>query len=74
LNRITAENMHVFIPPFGSGETFHATPSKITIDEVVVNGAVLEFALRTPDKQPLTFEIHQALLLDVGRMWLWRPP
>jgi hypothetical protein len=43
--------MHIFIPPFGSGETFHATPSKITIDEIVANGAVLEFALRTPDKR-----------------------
>ena len=64
--RITAENMHVFIPPFGSGEAFHATPSKVTIDEIVANGAVLEFALRKPDKQPLRFEIHEALLRDVG--------
>jgi hypothetical protein len=39
LTRITAENMHVFIPPFGSGATFHTTPSKITIDEIVANGA-----------------------------------
>jgi hypothetical protein len=66
LTRITAENMHVFIPPFGSGETFHATPSKITVDEFVANGAVLEFALRKSDKQPLRFEIHEALLRDVG--------
>ena len=66
LTRITAENMHVFIPPFGSGQTFHTTPSKITIDEIVANGAVLEFALSKPDKQPLRFEIHEALLRDVG--------
>jgi hypothetical protein len=66
LTRITAENMHIFIPPFGSGVTFHTTPSKITIDEIVANGAVLEFALRKPDKQPLRFEIHDALLRDVG--------
>jgi hypothetical protein len=66
LTRITAEHMHVFIPPFGGGETFHTTPSKITIDEIVANGAVLEFALRKPDKQPLRFEIHEALLRDVG--------
>jgi hypothetical protein len=57
--------MPVFIPPLGSGETFHATPSKITIDEIVANGAV-EFALRKPDKQPLRFAIHQVLLRDVG--------
>jgi hypothetical protein len=66
LTRVTAENMHVFIPAFGSGATFHTTPSKITIDEIVANGAVLEFALRKPDKQPLRFEIHEALLRDVG--------
>ncbi len=70
LSRITAENMHVFIPPFGSGETFHTTPSKIAIDEIVANGAVLEFALRKPDQQPLRFEIHEALLRDVG----WNGP
>ncbi len=66
LTRITAENMHVFVPPFGSGATFHTTPSKITIDEIVANGAVLEFALRKPDTQPLRFEIHEASLRDVG--------
>jgi hypothetical protein len=66
LNRITAENMHISIPPFGSGETFHTAPSKITVDEIVANGAVLEFALRNPDQQPLRFEIHDALLRNVG--------
>ena len=38
-----------------SGETFHTTPSKITIGEIVANGAVLEFALRKPDKREQTF-------------------
>jgi hypothetical protein len=66
LTRITAENMHIFIPPFGSGEPFHTTPSKITVGEIVANGTVLEFALRKPDQQPLRFEIHDALLRDVG--------
>lgn len=66
LTRITGENMHIFISPFGSGETFHTTPSKITIDEIVANGAVLEFASSKPDQQPLRFDIHDALLRDVG--------
>jgi hypothetical protein len=66
LTSVTAENMHIFIPPFGSGETFHTTPSKITIDEIMANGAVLEFASSKPDQQPLRFEIHNALLRDVG--------
>jgi hypothetical protein len=66
LTRVTAENMHIFIPAFGSGETFHTAPSKITIDEIEANGAVLEFASSKPDQQPLRFEIHDALLRDVG--------
>lgn len=66
LTSITAENMHIFIPPFGSGASFHTAPSKITIGEIVANGAVLEFASSKPDQQPLRFEIHDALLRDVG--------
>ena len=58
--------MQIFIPAFGTGATFHTTPSKITIDEIVANGAVLEFAVRKPGKPPLRFEIHEALLRDVG--------
>jgi hypothetical protein len=66
LTRITAEKMHILIPAFGSGETFHTTPSKITIDEIVANGTVLEFASSKADQQPLRFDIHDALLRDVG--------
>lgn len=70
LTSVTAESLHIFIPAFGSGATFHTSPSKITIDQIVANGAVLEFALRKPGKQPLRFEIHEALLRDVG----WNGP
>ena len=66
LSSITAEGLRISIPPFGSGETFHTTPSKITVDEIVANGAVLEFALRTPGTAPLRFEIHEAVLRNVG--------
>jgi hypothetical protein len=52
VGRITAESMRVFIPAFGTGEAFHTTPSKITIDEIVANGASVEFASRNADKQP----------------------
>ncbi len=51
VSRITAESMRVFIPAFGTGEAFHTTPSKITIDEIVANGASVEFASRNADKQ-----------------------
>jgi hypothetical protein len=66
LSNITAEGLRISIPPFGSGETFHTKPSKIAIDEIVANGAVLEFALRTPEATPLRFEIHEAVLRNVG--------
>ncbi len=66
VSSITAEGLHIVIPPFGSGETFHTTPSKITIGEIVANDAVLEFALRKPDTPPLRFEIHEIALHNVG--------
>lgn len=70
LSRINAEDMHIFIPPFGSGQRFHTTPSTITVGEIVANGASVEFASRRPDKQPLRFEIQEASLRDVG----WKGP
>ncbi len=70
VSRITAESMRVFIPAFGTGEAFHTTPSKITIDEIVANGASVEFASRNADKQPLRFDVHEASLRDVG----WKGP
>ena len=70
VSRITAESMRVFIPAFGTGEAFHTTPSKTTIDEIVANGASVEFASRNADKQPLRFDVHEASLRDVG----WKGP
>ncbi len=66
VSRITAEGMHVFIPPFGSGQVFHAQRSEITIGEIVADGATVEFALHNPVKPPLRFDIRQALLHDLG--------
>jgi hypothetical protein len=66
LSNVTAEGLHIFIPPFGSGETFHTTPSKVGIDEVVANGAVLEFASGNAGGSALRFDIHEAVLRDVG--------
>jgi hypothetical protein len=67
---IKADGMRVVIPGFGTGEAFHTTPSKITIDEIVANGASVEFASRNADKQPLRFDVHEASLRDVG----WKGP
>jgi AsmA-like C-terminal region len=70
VSRITAEGLRVFIPPFGSGQSFQTSRSTITIGEIVANEATLEFALRKPDKPPLRFDLHEVSLRDVG----WKGP
>jgi AsmA-like C-terminal region len=66
LRRITAVGMVVAIPPFGAGKPFHTTQSKITTDEVIANGAKLEFISDTPGSQPLLFDVHEASFRDVS--------
>jgi hypothetical protein len=66
VNRITAEEMVVSIPPFDTHARFHTARSKITIGEIVANGAVVEFGTDNPNKKPLRFEIHDADLQNVG--------
>jgi len=70
VSRITAEGLHVTIPAFGTSKPFHITPSKITIDEIVANGALLEFDFHDPAKPHLRFDIHEASLQNVG----WNGP
>ena len=66
ITRVTAEGMRVTIPPFDSGEPFHTSSSPVTIGEIVANGATVEFASREPDKSTLRFDVHEALLRNVG--------
>ena len=70
VTQIVAEGMHVFVPAFGSGETFHTTRSTLTIGEILANGATLEVASKDPDAKPLRFEFKQAVFSDVG----WENP
>jgi hypothetical protein len=70
VSRITAEGLRILIPPFGTAEPFHTTPSKITIDEIVANGSAIEFAAQDSGKRSLRFDVHQAFLRDVG----WKAP
>jgi hypothetical protein len=65
VKRITAEGMQIFIPAFGTGEAFHTTPSTISVDEIVANGSAVEFTFHEPDKKPLRFDVHEALLRNV---------
>ena len=66
VSRIIAEGMLVSIPPFDTHSKFHTTPSKITIAEIVANGSAVEFGSSDPGNKPLRFDIHEALLRDVG--------
>ena len=66
VGRITAEGMHVLIPAFGTAQAFHTTPSKITVDEIVANGAAVEFASRDSSREPFRFDIHEASFNNVG--------
>jgi len=63
---IDAEPMIISIPPFGTGQSFHAQRSTIAVGEIIANGAILEFASRDPHKPPLRFDIHELSLRDVG--------
>lgn len=66
VERIIADGAHVFIPAFGSGVHFHTQHSNIIINEVVANGAVVEFEPRDPQKEPLKFDIHEGSVRNVG--------
>lgn len=63
--RIRAEGGHVFVPPLGSNVTFNTQHSNLVVEEIVADGAVIEFASRDPNKKPLRFEVHQGVLRDV---------
>jgi len=66
IHRITAEGMRVSIPPLGTGQDFHTTPSKLTVEEFVANGAIVEFESFDSAKEPLRFDIHEAFLQNIA--------
>ena len=70
VTRITAEGMRVVIPPFGSHQSFRTQPSNVVVDEIVANGATVEFLSRKTGGIALTFDIHEATLQNVG----WNGP
>jgi hypothetical protein len=65
VSRVTAEGMHIFVPEFGTSEALHTTPATISVDEIVANGATVEFAYHEADKPPLRFEVQEAVLRNV---------
>ncbi|MFZ1006715.1 MAG: AsmA-like C-terminal region-containing protein [Candidatus Sulfotelmatobacter sp.] len=66
ISQIRAEGLRVLIPSFGTGAAFHTSQSKITVDEMIADGSAIEFALHDPGKEPLRFDVHQALLKNIG--------
>jgi hypothetical protein len=63
--QLVAEGGHVFVPPFGSNVTFHSKHSDIVVDQIIANGTLVDFASNDPRKQPLRFDVHDALLRNV---------
>ncbi|MFY9911714.1 MAG: AsmA-like C-terminal region-containing protein [Candidatus Sulfotelmatobacter sp.] len=63
--KIIAEAAHISIPPFGTGTAFNTQRSKITIGELIANGAVIEFESRVLNKKPVLFDVHQATLRHI---------
>jgi hypothetical protein len=61
---IQAEKLHIIISSFGTPQK-STNFSNSTIDEIVANGAILEFT-RSPGKLPLIFNIHESTLRNVG--------
>ena len=69
--RIKAEGAHVFIPPIGSDYKFPTKHTNIVIDQIIANGATVDFVSDDPDnKTLLRFDVHEALLSDVR----WEKP
>jgi hypothetical protein len=63
--RITVEGGHVYVPPFGSNVPFKTQHSNLVVEEIVAKGAVVEFSPSDPQKQPLRFEVADAVFRDV---------
>jgi hypothetical protein len=66
VTRIRAEGLRIIVPPPGIGQKFHAKRSETTIDEIIANESILDFAARDPGKQPRRFAIHKCTFRNVG--------
>jgi hypothetical protein len=64
VSQIRAENLHIIIAASGSAQN-SPSPSNSTIDELIANGATLEFT-RSSGNPPLIFAIHQSTLRNIG--------
>jgi hypothetical protein len=56
---IRAQGAHAFFPPFGSAPSWKPTTSEVIVDQLIANGASLEFARRDPGASPLVFAVRE---------------
>ncbi len=65
VHHINAIHAHIFIPPFGTNFTFHTEHSNVVVEELIANGALVEFAPKKPNDKPFVFDVHEALLSNI---------
>jgi hypothetical protein len=71
VRQVRIEGLHIFASP-GSERIGNAQPaggpkqSAVIIDQIIADGAVLEFASSEPGTEPLKFEIHELTLNSVA--------
>ena len=61
VSRITAEGLRVTIPAFGTSKPFRTTPSKITIDEIIADGAMIAFDFHSAARPPPGLRLSQLI-------------
>ena len=59
LASIRAEHAQAVFPPIGTGQSWRPTVSKVVVDELIADGAVVEFRRQEKGKAPLKFEVHK---------------
>jgi AsmA-like C-terminal region len=65
---IRADGAHVTIPPLNTGGPWlhNIAGSKVVVDDLVANGAILDFTSPDPGKSRITLEIHEFVLHSLG--------
>jgi hypothetical protein len=72
IRRVKVEGLRIFVSPSNERTDNQARPTgsqekfALIIDEIIADGAVMEFASGEPGTKPLKFEIHQLALNSVA--------
>jgi len=66
VTQVRAEKLHIIVSSSGTPQNSLGR-SNPTIDEIVANGAILEFT-RSPGRPPLVFTIHESTLRNIGAL------